>query len=342
MQAEKDLDFNWRTVIVFGTMLAISALITAIYALNIPHVFIAFVLSVSLLFLSSYVHIRYLLPLYKKRKWKLYAGLFFLLTLPVSTLDSYIHTCLKFPGHKFEFTACYFISDIFATAFIISIITAVYEQYQKIKRTEQQQIELRSEKLSTELNFLKAQINPHFLFNTLNNIYFYACSQHEQTPEMIEKLSSILRYIVYDCKKDRTALEKEMDNMEHLMKLYRIKNSAQKAITFQRPPVSTNLLIAPMILLNLLENAFKHGDALNNKDGFIHVKAEIDESDHLYFQISNTVKQKKKHSKEEGIGQLNIKKQLDLIYGDRYTLVSQLKDGIFNLNLIVQLDRKEA
>jgi len=205
----------------------------------------------------------------------------------------------------------------------------------------QDKADLKNEKLSSELNLLKAQINPHFLFNTLNNIYFYASIQHRDTPDMIEKLSNILRYIVYECKAERISLTKEIQSMDNLFSLYQMKNDEQKAITFEKNNINGNLQIAPLILLNLLENVFKHSDALVNENGFIKVFANVDEKEVLHFQISNSVKKNSRNNKS-GVGQRNVRRQLDLIYKDKYDLKTELSDTIFHLNLDIQLDRKDG
>ena len=127
--------------------------------------------------------------------------------------------------------------------------------------------------------------------------------------------------------------------MEHLFSLYQMKNDEQKAIIFEKNNINSNLQIAPLILLNLLENVFKHSDALVNENGFIKVSANVDEKDVLHFQISNSVKKSSRRNNESGVGQTNVRKQLDLIYKDKYDLKTELSDAIFHLNLDIQLSR---
>lgn len=197
------------------------------------------------------------------------------------------------------------------------------------------------QKASMELDLLKAQINPHFLFNTLNNIYYYASTQHPDTPDMIERLSNILRYIVYEGKIEQISLKKEIACLEDLFSLYKMKDEEQEAITFEHSDFNGDLQIAPLILLNLLENAFKHSDALRNKNGFIWIKAKVDDADTLHFNISNSVEKNGSTKNKNGVGQENIQKQLDLLYRQRHSLETTLKDNIFNLKLTIQLDRKD-
>lgn len=199
------------------------------------------------------------------------------------------------------------------------------------------QANLKSEKLLSEIRALKSQINPHFLFNTLNNIYFYACSQHPNTPQMIEKLSEILRYLVYEGEKEWVSLKQEMVILENLIDLYKIKNSEQKNIQLTHTGVLAHHQIAPLILINLLENAFKHSDALSNPEGFIHVEARVDGQDQLHFHISNSVKPTSDQLSQNGVGQLNIEKQIELIYPEQFHLDTAFTTDTYDLRLTLPI-----
>ena len=119
---------------------------------------------------------------------------------------------------------------------------------------------------------MKSQINPHFLFNTLNNIYAFAQTGNEKTAPMLERLSSILRFMVYDCSEEKVELIKELNAVEDLLEIYKMKNSEQRNIQFVSEGVKGFPLVAPLIIVNFVENAFKHSDAVSNPNGFIHVK----------------------------------------------------------------------
>lgn len=290
----------------------------------------------------SFVFSQYIIPLFRKRRWLL-VSLAATALLAVSLLIEYIALDWMYGGVLHRYPLWQFIlSCLPINLFLLAVSVLLLLFGRGWMKAVQDKADLRSEKLSTELNLLKAQINPHFLFNTLNNIYFYASIQHPDTPEMIEKLSNILRYIVYDCKAERTLLKKEIENMENLFSLYQIKNDEQKSMTFEKTNYNSNLQIAPLVLLNLLENAFKHSDALLNENGFIKVNASVDEEDVLHFQIFNSVKKSSRRKSKNGVGQSNVRKQLDLIYKDRYDLKTELSGEVFKLNLDIQLDRKDG
>ncbi|MEM9822279.1 MAG: histidine kinase, partial [Bacteroidota bacterium] len=202
--------------------------------------------------------------------------------------------------------------------------------------------QLRNEKLQAEVNFLKSQINPHFLFNTLNNIYSYTQTGNEKAAPMLERLSSILRFMVYDCAENRVGLSKEITAIESLLEIHKMKNSAQQNIDLSVEGVRGFHLIAPLIIVNFVENACKHSDVVSNKNGFIKVKVWVDEADHCLLTISNSYKEKKRITNPYGgLGLENIKKRLALQYGDRYRLSEEKADGIYQLQLHIPLERKQ-
>jgi sensor histidine kinase YesM len=326
--------------------------ILAVFAFNFSFVgddevsltdaFFGILVSMLILFFVSYLHIKYLIPLFNQKEYIKYGLLAFCLMSLILIVEYFV---LKFWYPEFIVKLLfwqYLLSSIPFDIFLIGASNFIFIINKKWMLTMQEKIELQNEKLKIELNLLKAQINPHFLFNTLNNIYYYACTQHPETPEMIEKLSNILRYIVYEGSNNRTGFNREIESMDNLFSLYKMKNDEQKAITFEKSNYNQSLQIAPMLLLNLLENVFKHSDALINPNGFIHVKAKVDEADVLHFQIANSVKKHIGKKDKNGIGQHNIDKQLKMIYKDKYKLKTAINNNVFNLNLNIQLDRKEA
>lgn len=207
-------------------------------------------------------------------------------------------------------------------------------EWYKVKEEQQQ---LQRSKIQTELNFLKAQMQPHFLFNTLNNIYYLAYKNNPQTPKMIQKLSSILRYIVYDSKKEKVGLDKEIEAITSLINLYKIKNLDQENIIFTYMPVQA-VSIVPLLLVHFVENAFKHSSVLYQPNGFIHVSLEVDAYNMLQFKIVNSIRQSSINEIEErGVGNENVIRQLDLQYKDKYELTSSVKEGIYEMVLMLQL-----
>ena len=278
--------------------------------------------------------------LLEKRRYLLYILSF----IAVATLSCYIYLqCSRFIDYDY-YTRFRVNVWLFTLPFICLFMgTTSYFRFavfwfQNLRYQE----ELKKNKVETELNFLKAQIQPHFLFNTLNNIYSYAHIQHPDTPEMIANLSNILRYIVYDSKKERVSLEKELKTIKTLIALYKVKNSQQKNIKFETSNINSGHVIAPLILVSLVENAFKHSDALHNNQGFIHLGIWVDESNKLIFNLKNSLKSKDMAVfSEGGIGNKNIIRQLELTYQNKYSFESLTEKNEFHQTLILQTEFKE-
>ena len=191
-----------------------------------------------------------------------------------------------------------------------------YEQWRWLRM-------LKADKAKAELTLLKNQIDPHFFFNTLNNLYGLAVEKSDQAPAMILKLSDIMRYTIYEGKADYVALEDEVAYLEDYIELHRIRYQKQVNISFHTD-LQHPQKIAPLLLIIPLENAFKHGVESLTTDAFIHVKIHSSPT-RIYFSISNNYESGKR--KEEGIGLANLKKRLALIYPSRHRLeITQTAD----------------
>jgi sensor histidine kinase YesM len=181
---------------------------------------------------------------------------------------------------------------------------------------ERVQRDLENQRLSAELAFLKSQINPHFLFNSLNSIYSLAYQKADATPDAILKLSEIMRYMLYESNDNRVDLSKELQYIQNYIDLQKIRFGDKAHIDFKIEGRITNQKIVPLILIAFIENAFKHGVTDNQTP--IRLLITVDDS-HLHFYIQN-----KKHSNNKdaagGIGLGNVKRRLDLLYPDKYNL----------------------
>ncbi len=297
--------------------------------------------SVAGLAAAAYLHYFKLLPLFNAgKRW-----IYYLLTFLLITLNSVVAYGWSV---YFVFDETYetpflgsFIYDFFLTTIILGAFSLYYfvEAWYKNVKTESF---LRSEKLQAELNFLKSQINPHFLFNTLNNIYAYAQTGNEKTAPMLERLSSILRFMVYDCSVDRVELQKEVDAVEDLLEINKMKNSEQRNITLKVDGVKALHLIAPLIIVNFVENACKHSDAVSNPKGFIHVHILVNEKNQCVLDISNSVKKKTNTpTAYHGVGLENIRKRLELQYGENYQMEESIDADRYHLQLKIPLERKQ-
>ncbi len=191
---------------------------------------------------------------------------------------------------------------------------------------------IENEKLSTELRFLKAQINPHFLFNTLNNLYYLAFTQSPNTTEVIAKLSQMMRYMIYDSNHPQVMLSKEIEYMENYISLEKLRLNDQIPICFEVKGQVERVAVVPLILISFLENAFKHGVSSNFPKAWINVKLELQEQQCVYV-VENSKLPAKLQQEKSGIGLQNVRRRLDLSYPDKYSLDIQDKPDQYRIEL---------
>jgi two-component system, LytTR family, sensor kinase len=196
--------------------------------------------------------------------------------------------------------------------------------------------ELKSEKLQTELKFLKAQINPHFLFNTLNNIYGLAIRKSDETPEIILKLSKIMRYNIFESAKETVQIGKEIENIEDFIDIQKIRHKSLN-LTFFHEVDSPFKEISPLILLQFVENAFKYGASESISDSFIKIELIL-KNNHLKYMISNSIDERN-NVQSTKIGLHNINRQLELLYPQKYTLRTDKEENVYTVFLTIDFNK---
>lgn len=212
----------------------------------------------------------------------------------------------------------YSLLDVMPVIAILAGFKFAWDASLKQKEVE----ELRTSVKESELQFLKSQINPHFLFNNLNNMYSHAIEQSPKTPSIILELSSVLRYMLYDCKEDFVALNKEIEHLKNFTQLNELQIEDRGKVTFATEQIPSGYLIAPLILTVFIENAFKHSTASQSEDIFIDISIKIDVDGQLDFKCKNTYQADTNTEKlSNGIGLQNVKKRLQLLYPDAHKLV---------------------
>lgn len=221
----------------------------------------------------------------------------------------------------------------FTQTFAIFFLSSAFKTSQLALKREKEAADLKSENLNSELKFLKSQINPHFLFNALNNIYALAVMRSDKTPENILKLSDMLRYIIYDCNADLVPLQKELSYIKNYIDLQKLKDDQITAIEVDFESVDPNCMIAPMIFIPFIENSFKHSRIEDVKNGWIKLKIYNDE-DRLYFIARNSIS-KDAYSKDAvgGVGLDNVKRRLELIYKNHHDLKIEESEEEFSVTL---------
>lgn len=196
---------------------------------------------------------------------------------------------------------------------------------------ERHRSEIQKEKLTTELSFLKAQVNPHFLFNALNNLYSMAVQQEQgELAEGLENLSGIMYYLTYESNAPKVAIEKEIHLIQNYIEIQslRLAETDDTTIGFQVEGNPQGFMIAPVLLLPLVENAFKHG-VEPDKKSLVKINLKVTATN-LTFSIKNTTRKSQAQSLEnEGIGLKNVRKRLQLLYPDSHSLTTEKQDGFF-------------
>lgn len=198
------------------------------------------------------------------------------------------------------------------TGFIFpTILLMMYDYFKHQKEVSV----LKEQKKTTELKLLKNQLNPHFLFNTLNNLYTLALKKSDRTPEVIAKLSDILDYMLYQCKDDFVSLKSEVNLLNNYIALEKIRYGKRLNLTFNHT-IEDDVKIAPLLLLTFVENAVKHGVSQEINIGTIQIMLQAKKNE-IYFKIENskpTLKEPKSNKKRASIGLENIRKQLEILY----------------------------
>lgn len=216
------------------------------------------------------------------------------------------------------------------------LLSTLFWYYKNVQKERENQLQLKAEKLETELRFLKNQISPHFIFNTLNNIYALVQQGHANAAPMLAKLSTILRYILYDSAQDQVPLVKEIKTIQEYIQLQLFRKPKSNNVDFYQEGAVNGIQIAPLILLNFIENCFKHSNIDIDEAAWIKISCLIHDRE-LTFITENS--QAKSSLKKEvgGLGNQNIKRQLALKYPNRHTLVTQAEGDLFKVQLTIKL-----
>ncbi len=194
------------------------------------------------------------------------------------------------------------------------------ETFAYAQQKEKSEILSRMELVKSELKFLKMQINPHFLFNALNNIYALSVTNSDKTQEGISTLSLMLRYVLYDCERPEVPLQKELQYITHFIELFKLKSSEKFNITFIEEVEDETLLVPPMLFVPFIENAFKHSGIEKRGTSFVNIHLKSEE-DIIEFSVENSLPSETLVNDERGgIGLQNVKKRLDILYPQTHQL----------------------
>ena len=231
-------------------------------------------------------------------------------------------------------------TGIIITVYLITTVaTKLSKSWFDLQIVNQRMVKEEKEKLDSELHNLKAQINPHFLFNSLNVIYSLALKNDKVTAEVVLKLSDILRYVIYDSTQDKVTLNSEISLLKKYIELqkYRVEDSVP--INFISS-IEEDVKIAPLIFLTLVENSFKHGIKSDTENVFISIKLHTN-AERIFFEIENNKpKTNKNNNNPNGLGLENIKKRLLIQYPDKHKL--KVYDSKDTFKVCLEIEHEES
>jgi len=241
---------------------------------------------------------------------------------------------LGFDNYNGNINAKYYIINAlgyyFPRYFVYGLMYFFVESWYKTKQNQQ---ELQKEKAAAELTFLRSQINPHFLFNSINDIYSLTYQQSKQAPVALLKLSEILRYMLREGNADTMLLQNEVKYLENVIELQRISAKGKAYIDLNIEGYIGTQKIATLLLIAFVENAFKHG-VLSDADNPVKINLQA-MPDKIYFTVQNK-KNRDEKDKTAGIGLSNVRRRLELIYPGTHHLTIDDKDEYYTVNLELQ------
>lgn len=229
------------------------------------------------------------------------------------------------------------IISLLSPFFFIKILSEISKIYRKNLEIQNQKSALEIQNINMERDFLKAQLNPHFLFNTLNNLYSLSLKKDKATPEVILNLSEIMSYTLYESNSERVSLEKELAFLKNYFDLEKMRYPKESSIQYKiiGENHAKSLTIAPLLTFTFIENAFKYGLKSNREK---YLKMNISIEDHIFeFRLENDIEQEIKSEKLGGIGIKNTKKRLQLLYPDQYELKIKTEGSKFKILLKINL-----
>jgi len=307
--------------------------------------------------LGVYFMLYFLIPKFLLKKkyiaFSIYSTIFFVILILVVTLpfqylghfmDYRIHYLSE--GKPFPSFSHFFLKNIIPTMTVKLMIIGIASSIKIAKIwiiSQKRQQNLIKEKLEinlrlkeSELKHLKSQLNPHFLFNALNNLYSLTLEGSSKAPEVVLKISSLLDYVLYQCDGPTVDLDTEIENVKNYIDLQKIRYGEDTNIELIIKGNPCGISIAPLLIIPLVENAFKHGLDKDVGKGFVKIIIEINKEDDFVVYVENSLKGENNHE-GEGIGLNNLKKRLELQYPQKYSFIVNNNDVVYSTKLSIEL-----
>lgn len=283
-----------------------------------------------------YFNMLYLIPNYlTDKKYGIYAILVTLTVFTITPLQLFF-LVLKSPEYRpyivDNLVYYYILSFLFIGTTTITKIISDWLRHQRERK------ELETQTMQSELRFLKSQINPHFLFNTLNNLYALTLKKSDKAPEIVIKLSEMMRYMLYECNEKWVPLYKEVNYLKNYMDLERLRQGKNVKITFEVAGNIHQQRIAPLLFITFIENSFKHGLSNQIDEGFVNILMNVEnEQLQLFIENSKPSVPAQFHKDSGGIGLVNVRRRLDLLYPKQYELNIDDNPKTYAVNLEINL-----
>lgn len=218
--------------------------------------------------------------------------------------------------------------------FFVLVVSLIFSLIRKVQDQESKEKQLSKEKSDTEIQLLKAQINPHFIFNSMNNIYSLAYSKSDQAPEAILKLSEMLRYVYYDCNRDEVTLGAELEYIRNYIAFQQMKSPHKQDIILDADGIDESFRIAPMLFIPFVENSFKYSKIEDLKEAQVIIMLTTEESK-LSFKITNTHPENGKIP-GSGMGIENVRNRLELTYPGKSSLEITDENNLFEVEMKIR------
>jgi sensor histidine kinase YesM len=285
---------------------------------------------------AVYYNIYALVPKYLANKKLLYYfGYLLLLVFIVTPLEAFLIYMKSSDAPEMQATLLTSLNWFFVpNLFILGTSTVVKITLDWYKNIRERQ-ELENQTMQSELRFLKSQINPHFLFNTLNSLYALTLKKSDLAPDIVLKLSEMMRYMLYECNEKSVDLSKEVNYIRNYLELERLRQGNNVDIRFEVEGYISDQKIAPLMFIPFIENCFKHGLGHHLSRGFVNIQMKVKDSVvDLFIENSKAESMPKPlHPRSGGIGLVNVCRRLNLLYPNRYKLDLEDAPNTYTVNL---------
>jgi hypothetical protein len=312
-------------------------------------IFVSFLFPIAIA--STYLLIYYLIPKFLLQDRK---ALFFLLLVYLIIITGWLSELVSL--FIFTVIADYRVAStapitfdslsLIVGLYFVNLIAVVIKQVKRAFLMQQKNTDLEQKKLETELklkeaelNLLKAQIHPHFLFNTLNNLYGLTLEKSELAPDLVLRISDMLDYMLYKCNQPKVDLQNELKHLQNYIEIEQLRYGERLKMDISYSGEAGNLQIAPMLLLPFVENAFKHGVSKQISQPYIRMNISIQDLQlQLFLENSFNGAVQKEEDYSKGIGLKNVKKRLEMLYPEKYSLSVSNEETIFRVDFSILLE----